>query len=107
MAATRRGQRLAMARRGTSPGVEAEDRGGVLEAVLPPSGFGAAFHLVDGAGVFAPKWVEVRCPGSTERIVTYDKPGVGNAATRTVECYYRDPAGLDVHLIGILPPASG
>ncbi|MDH4119134.1 MAG: hypothetical protein OEW30_17270, partial [Acidimicrobiia bacterium] len=82
-------------------GVEAEDRGGVLEAVLPPSGFGVTFHLVDGTGVFAPKWVEVRCPDSTEWIVTYDKPGVGNGATRTVECYYRDPAGLDVHLIGI------
>lgn len=80
---------------------------GLLEAVLPPAGFGTAFHLVDGTSVITPKWVEVLFPGATEWIVTYDKPGYATSEVRTIDCRYTDPIGLQVHFIGHITPAAG
>lgn len=80
---------------------------GVLQTVLSPGGFGTAFHLIDGTAVITPKWVEVQFPGSSEWIVTYDKPGFAKSEARTIECRYTDPAGLSVHFIGHITPAAG
>ncbi len=78
---------------------------GIVETVLPPGGFGTAFHLVDGTGVILPKWVEVRFPGVSGFVTTLDR-GSGNAAAATIECRYTDPRGLDVHFVGVRTPAT-
>ena len=80
---------------------------GSVEAILPPAGFGAAFHVVDSTSVITPKWVEVRgLPGTEGFVVTMDKPGFENTQADTIECRYTDPVGLEVHFIGIVTPAA-
>jgi hypothetical protein len=67
---------------------------------VTPGGFGTPFHVVGSTDVITPKHVEVVCPGTTDRVTTFDVPGFSGDEADTVHCSYTDPAGLFVDLIG-------
>ena len=69
----------------------------MLHTVLPPSGFGAPFQLVDTTQVFVPRVVTVN--GS---FVTKSEPGAARDAVEELTCDYTDPAGLHVEVVGHL-----
>lgn len=76
-----------------------------IETYLPPSGFGAPFHLVGDTAVLVPKTVHVTLP-SGETFTTYYRPGFDHNAVDTVHCWYTDPSGLFVDITGMLTGGS-
>jgi hypothetical protein len=75
--------------------------GARVGAYLTPAGFGSSFHLVGSTDIIKPKHVEVVFPGTTQTVTTLDVPGFDPQQHATVDCRYEDPAGLNVHFIGI------